>query len=98
VNSQDGYPYKCITINQSGFDKWAQYIGAYRKLLGRAPLSTDHYQYWASAMHMSGSPFTLVCSLHIAAGISEFLAIEHHYPELSWYDGLIDGLPKRCCT
>jgi len=49
-------------------------------------------------MHMSGSPFTLVCSLHIAAGISEFLAIEHHYPELSWYDGLIDGLPKRCCT
>jgi gluconate/galactonate dehydratase len=47
-----------------------------------------------TAMHMSGSPFALVCSLHIAAGIPEFLAMEHHYPELTWYDALIDGMPK----
>lgn len=197
LNSQAGYPYRCITVNDSGFDKWARYIEAYRKLLGTAPLSTDHYQNWASAdnldvpsaiklanlmadssrqgmsggwmediiawyypdqlkqvnegtempiltgedmycldelqpainagalnffhpdqstfggirqtrlaaewayeqgvrtaMHMSGSPFTLVCSLHIAAGIPEFLAIEHHYPELSWYESLVDGVPK----
>ena len=197
LNNQDGYPYKCITINQSGFDKWAQYVEAYRKMIGKAPLSSDHYQNWASAenldvpsaiklanlmadssrqgmyggwmediiawyypdqlkqvndgtempiltgedtycldeiaplinagainyfhpdqstfggihqtrlaaewaytkgvrtaMHMSGSPFTLVCSLHIAAGIPEFLAIEHHYSDLAWYDSLIDGIPK----
>ena len=45
-------------------------------------------------MHMSGSPFTLACSLHIAAGIPDFLALEHHYLDLSWYDGLVDGLAK----
>jgi L-alanine-DL-glutamate epimerase-like enolase superfamily enzyme len=197
LNTQTGYPYRCITINQSGFDKWAKYVEAYRKMIGTAPLSSDHYQNWASAdnldvpsaikladlmaessrqgmyggwmediiawyypdqlkqvtdgtsmpiltgedmycleeiepminagavdyfhpdqstfggihqtrraaelayqkgirtaMHMSGSPFTLVCSLHIAAGIPEFLCIEHHYPELSWYESLIDGIPK----
>jgi L-alanine-DL-glutamate epimerase-like enolase superfamily enzyme len=197
LQTRTGYPYQCITVNQSGFDKWAQYIAAYRKLIGTAPLSTDHYQNYASnsnldvesavklanlmadsslqgmyggwmediiawyypdqlkqvadattmpiltgedmfcieelkpyvdagaidyfhpdqstfggihqtrlaaqyayskgirtAMHMSGSPFTLACSLHIAAGIPEFLAMEHHYLDLSWYDSLVDGLVK----
>jgi L-alanine-DL-glutamate epimerase-like enolase superfamily enzyme len=47
-----------------------------------------------TALHMSGSPFTLACSLHIAAGIPEFLSMEHHYADLSWYDSLIDGVPK----
>jgi len=45
-------------------------------------------------MHMSGSPFTFVCSLHIAAGIPEFLAMEHHYADLTWYESLIDGAPN----
>jgi gluconate/galactonate dehydratase len=197
LNNQSGYPYQCITINQSGFNKWAQYVAACRSLIGSAPLSTDHYQNWASAanldvpsaiqlanlmqgsayqgtsggwmediiawyypqqlkqvndgttmplltgedmycreelvplvnagglnlfhpdqstfggihetrlaaewaytkgirsaLHMSGSPFTFVCSLHIAAGIPEFQAMEHHYSDLSWYDSLIDGIPK----
>jgi L-alanine-DL-glutamate epimerase-like enolase superfamily enzyme len=197
LNTQAGYPYQCITVNQSGFDKWAQYAAAYRKLIGTAPLSSDHYQNWASAanldvpsaiklanlmagasyqgtsggwmediiawyypdqlkqvnagtdmpiltgedmycmeelepllnagglnffhpdqstfggihqtrlaaewaytkgvrtaLHMSGSPFTFVCSLHIAAGIPEFLAMEHHYADLSWYDSLVDGISK----
>lgn len=197
LNTQAGYPYRCITVNDSGFDKWATYVETYRKLIGSAPLASDHYQNWASAdnldvpsaiklanlmadasrqglsggwmediiawyypdqlkqvcagtdmplltgedmycideleplvnagamdyfhpdqssfggihptrlaaewayakgvrtaMHMSGSPFTLACSLHIAAGIPEFLAIEHHYSDLSWYESLIDGIPK----
>jgi L-alanine-DL-glutamate epimerase-like enolase superfamily enzyme len=197
LNTQSGYPYQCITIKQSGLDKWAAYAAAYRAMIGNAPLSSDHYQNWAStanldvpsaialanlmsgasyqgmsggwmediiawyyptqlaqvnagtsmpiltgedmycmdevqplinagatnlfhpdqstfggihqtrlaadwaytqgvrtAMHMSGSPFALVCSLHIAAGIPEFLSLEHHYPELSWYESLIDGIPK----
>jgi L-alanine-DL-glutamate epimerase-like enolase superfamily enzyme len=197
LRNETGYPYQCITINQSGFDKWAEYAAAYREMIGTAPLSSDHYQNWASsanldvpsaialanlmsgsdyqgmsggwmediiawyypeqlkqvadgtempiltgedmycmeeaqplvdagamdcfhpdqstfggihqtrlvadyawqkgirtALHMSGSPFTFVCSLHIAAGLPEFLAMEHHYPELSWYDSLVDGIPK----
>lgn len=197
LHSESGYPYQCITINQSGFDKWAEYVAAYREMIGTAPLSSDHYQNWASAanldvpsaialanlmsgssyqgmsggwmediiawyypdqikqvsdgtdmpiltgedmycmeeiqplldagaidyfhpdqstfggihqtrlaadyawqrgirtaLHMSGSPFTFVCSLHIAAGIPEFLAMEHHYSDLSWYDSLVDGIPK----
>ena len=197
LQNLSGYPYQCITINQSGYDKWAQYVAACRSLIGTAPLSTDHYQNWASAanldvpsaiklanlmagssyqgtyggwmediiawyypdqlkqvndgtsmpiltgedmycmdelqplinagainyfhpdqstfggihqtrlaaewaytkgvltaLHMSGSPFTFVCSLHIAAGIPDFLAMEHHYSDLSWYDSLVDGIPK----
>jgi L-alanine-DL-glutamate epimerase-like enolase superfamily enzyme len=47
-----------------------------------------------TALHMSGSPFTLAASLHIAAGIPDFLAMEHHYSDLSWYDGLVDGIAK----
>jgi L-alanine-DL-glutamate epimerase-like enolase superfamily enzyme len=197
LNNQSGYPYQCITVNQSGYDKWAQYAATYRSMIGTAPLSSDHYQNWASAanldvpsavklanlmagasyqgtsggwmediiawyyptqlkqvndgtsmpiltgedmycmdelqplinagainyfhpdqstfggihqtrlaaewaytqgvrtaLHMSGSPFTFVCSLHIAAGIPDFLSMEHHYSDLSWYDSLIDGLPK----
>jgi L-alanine-DL-glutamate epimerase-like enolase superfamily enzyme len=197
LQNVSGYPYSCITINQSGLDKWAQYAAAYRNMIGTAPLSSDHYQDWASsanldvpsaialanlmsgsdyqgmyggwmediiawyypdqlaqvaagtdmpiltgedmycidelaplvdagaidyfhpdqssfggihqtrlaaewawqqgvrtALHMSGSPFAFVCSLHIAAGIPDFLAMEHHYSDLSWYDSLIDGIPK----
>ncbi|MBN1605257.1 MAG: mandelate racemase/muconate lactonizing enzyme family protein [Polyangiaceae bacterium] len=197
LHNESGYPYQCITVNPSGFDKWAEYVAAYREMIGEAPLSSDHYQNWASAanldvpsaialadlmsgpsyqgmsggwmediiawyypeqikqvadgtdmpiltgedmycleelqplvdagaidyfhpdqstfggihqtrlaaeyawqkgvrtaLHMSGSPFTFVCSLHIAAGIPEFLAMEHHYTDLSWYDSLVDGIPK----
>lgn len=197
LQNESGYPYQCITVNQSGYDKWAQYAAAYRSLIGTAPLSSDHYQNWASAanldvpsavklanlmlgssyqgayggwmediiawyypdqlkqvndgtampiltgedmycmdellplvsagaidyfhpdqstfggihqtrlaanwayskgvrtaLHMSGSPFTFVCSLHIAAGIPELLAMEHHYVDLSWYDSLVDGVAK----
>lgn len=198
LQNLSGYPYQCITVRQSGFDKWAAYAAAYRSMIGStAPLSSDHYQNWASAanldvpsaialanlmsgasyqgttggwmediiawyypdqlkqvnagtsmplltgedmycmeelqplvnaggmnyfhpdqstfggihqtrlaaewawqqgvrtaLHMSGSPFTLACSLHIAAGIPEFLAIEHHYSDLSWYESLVDGVSK----
>lgn len=197
LNTQSGYPYQCITLRQSGLGKWARYVAACRSLIGTAPLSTDHYQNWASAanldvpsaialanlmqgasyqgtsggwmediiawyypdqlarvragttmplltgedmycmeelqplvdvggltifhpdqstfggmhetrraaewahgkgvrsaLHMSGSPFTFVCSLHIAASIPDFVAMEHHYDDLSWYDSLVDGIPK----
>ena len=35
----------------------------------------------------------MMCT-HIAAGIPDFLACEHHYSEIDWYDTLIDGIPK----
>ena len=198
LNYQSGYPYQCITINEYGFNKWAQYAAAYRSEIGPDyPLASDHYQNWASsanldvpsaiqladlmsessyqglnggwmediiawyypdqlkqvtdgtdmpiltgedmycieelqplvnagaidyfhpdqstfggvhqtrlaaewaytqgvrtALHMSGSPFTFVCSLHIAAGIPEFLALEHHYIDVSWWESLVDGIEK----
>jgi L-alanine-DL-glutamate epimerase-like enolase superfamily enzyme len=47
-----------------------------------------------TALHMSNSPFALMMCAHISAGIPDFLSCEHHYPELSWYDSLIDGVPK----
>ncbi len=47
-----------------------------------------------TALHMSSGPFALMMNAHIAAGIPEFLACEHHYPEVSWYDSLVDGVPK----
>jgi L-alanine-DL-glutamate epimerase-like enolase superfamily enzyme len=47
-----------------------------------------------TAFHMSNSPFALIMNAHISAGIPDFLACEHHYPEVSWYDSLVDGVPK----
>ena len=52
LQTRTGYPYQCITINQSGFDKWAQYVAAYRKMIGTAPLSSDHYQNYASSANL----------------------------------------------
>jgi L-alanine-DL-glutamate epimerase-like enolase superfamily enzyme len=47
-----------------------------------------------TALHQSNSPFAMIMCAHIAAGIPDFLSCEHHYPEISWYDSLIDGVPK----
>lgn len=47
-----------------------------------------------TALHQSNGPFAMIMCAHIAAGIPEFLACEHHYPEISWYDSLVDGVPK----
>ena len=47
-----------------------------------------------TALHQSNSPFAMMMCAHIVAGIPDFLSCEHHYPEISWYDSLIDGVPK----
>ena len=48
-----------------------------------------------TALHQSGSPFSMAASAHIAAGIPDFLACEHHYPDnISWFDTLVDGMSK----
>jgi L-alanine-DL-glutamate epimerase-like enolase superfamily enzyme len=196
-----GYPYTCYIINDSGYEKLANYASLYRSLIGPDyPLSSDHYQGWGSnvnldvpsaiklanimsdsscqgmtggwmediiqwwypeqlaqvtagtnmpiltgedmyclselepladadgidyfhpdqatfggihqprlaamyahskgiftALHCSGGPFSFVASLHVAAGIPDFLTLEyHHVDEASnwWFDSVIDGIEK----
>lgn len=47
-----------------------------------------------TAFHMSNGPVALMMNAHISAGIPDFLACEHHYADISWYDSLIDGVPR----
>jgi L-alanine-DL-glutamate epimerase-like enolase superfamily enzyme len=197
TSPETGLPYPAIRIKDSGYTKWANYAAAYRSMIGAAPLSSDHYQNYASttyldmtssialanlmagssyqgmsggwmediapwwypdqsrqvnegtimpiltgedmycldefqalidagavnyihpdqstaggihqtslaaqyawehgvrtALHCSGATVAFVCSLHIAAGIPEFLSLEHHHVDVSWYESLVDGIEK----
>jgi L-alanine-DL-glutamate epimerase-like enolase superfamily enzyme len=50
-----------------------------------------------TALHCSGSAFSFVASLHVAAGIPDFLAQEYHYIDNAadtWYDSVVDGIAK----
>ena len=50
-----------------------------------------------TALHCTGSAFSYVASLHVAAGIPDFLALEYHYIDDasdSWYDSVVDGIEK----
>jgi L-alanine-DL-glutamate epimerase-like enolase superfamily enzyme len=56
-----------------------------------------HTQGVHTALHCTGSAFSYVASLHIAAGIPDFLALEYHYIDDSydtWYDSVVDGIEK----
>jgi L-alanine-DL-glutamate epimerase-like enolase superfamily enzyme len=48
----------------------------------------------AMAMHMAGSPVLMFASVHCAAATQNFLALEFHDVETSYYEGLVDGVPK----
>ena len=197
TSPETGLPFPAIRIKDTGYTKWANYVAAYRSMIGTAPLSSDHYQNYASttyldinssialsnlmagasyqgmsggwmedimpwwypvqskqvndgtpmpiltgedmycleqfqalvnagavnyihpdqstaggihqtslaarwawehgvrtALHCSGGTVAFVCSLQIAAGIPDFLSLEHHHVDVSWYDSLVDGIPK----
>jgi len=50
-----------------------------------------------TALHCSGGPFAFVASLHVAAGIPDFLAMEYHHIDEdanTWYDSVVDGIEK----
>jgi L-alanine-DL-glutamate epimerase-like enolase superfamily enzyme len=47
-----------------------------------------------TAFHQSNGPLATIMNAHISAGIPDFLSCEHHYTDVSWYDSLIDGVPK----
>jgi L-alanine-DL-glutamate epimerase-like enolase superfamily enzyme len=50
-----------------------------------------------NALHCTGSAFSYVASLHLAAGIPDFLSLEYHYIDDAsdtWYDSVVDGIEK----
>ena len=46
------------------------------------------------AMHMAGSPISTLAAVHCAAATENFIALEHHFTEVPFWDDFIDGLPK----
>jgi L-alanine-DL-glutamate epimerase-like enolase superfamily enzyme len=50
-----------------------------------------------TALHCSGGPFSFAASLHVAAGIPDFLALEYHHIDSScnsWFDAVVDGFVR----
>ena len=48
----------------------------------------------AMALHMAGNPVTLYASIHCAAATENFMVMEHHNVDDSWYDDLVTGVSK----
>ena len=48
----------------------------------------------AMALHLAATPVATMAGVHIAAATENFLALEHHAADLSWWSGLVTGLPR----
>jgi L-alanine-DL-glutamate epimerase-like enolase superfamily enzyme len=46
------------------------------------------------ALHMAGTPISTMASVHCAAATENFIALEHHFTEVSFWNDFIDGVPK----
>jgi L-alanine-DL-glutamate epimerase-like enolase superfamily enzyme len=46
------------------------------------------------AMHMAGTPLSTMASVHCAAATENFIALEHHFADVPFWDDFIEGLPK----
>ncbi|MEI7845488.1 MAG: mandelate racemase/muconate lactonizing enzyme family protein [Chloroflexota bacterium] len=46
------------------------------------------------ALHMAGTPISSMAAVHCAAATENFIALEHHFTEVSFWGDLIEGLPK----
>jgi L-alanine-DL-glutamate epimerase-like enolase superfamily enzyme len=46
------------------------------------------------ALHMAGTPVSTMASVHCAAATENFIALEHHFAEIPFWNDFIDGLPK----
>ena len=46
------------------------------------------------ALHMAGTPISTMASVHCAAATENFIALEHHFTEVPFWNDFIDGLPK----
>ena len=46
------------------------------------------------ALHMAGTPISTMASVHCAAATENFIALEHHFSEIPFWDDFISGVPK----
>jgi L-alanine-DL-glutamate epimerase-like enolase superfamily enzyme len=46
------------------------------------------------AMHMAGTPISTMAAVHCAAATENFIALEHHFTDVAFWDDFIDDLPK----
>jgi L-alanine-DL-glutamate epimerase-like enolase superfamily enzyme len=46
------------------------------------------------ALHMAGTPISTIASVHCAAATENFIALEHHFSDIPYWNDFIDGLPK----
>jgi len=46
------------------------------------------------ALHMAGTPVSTMASVHCAAATENFIALEHHFNDIPFWNDFIDGVPK----
>lgn len=47
-----------------------------------------------TALHHAGSPVGAMCGIHIAATLSNFLAMENHALDMPWWQDMVKGIQK----
>lgn len=48
----------------------------------------------AMAMHFAGTPISCMANVHCAAATENFLALENHAVDVSWWDDMVTGIEK----
>jgi len=48
----------------------------------------------AMAMHFAGSPISFLANIHCAAATQNFIALEHHDVDTSWWEDMVKGIEK----
>jgi L-alanine-DL-glutamate epimerase-like enolase superfamily enzyme len=46
------------------------------------------------AMHMAGTPLSTMAAVHCAAATENFIALEHHFADLPFWDDFVEGIAK----
>ena len=46
------------------------------------------------ALHLAGTPVSTLASVHCAAATENFIALEHHFTTVPFWDDFVDGVPK----
>jgi L-alanine-DL-glutamate epimerase-like enolase superfamily enzyme len=48
----------------------------------------------AMAMHFAGTPVSFMANVHCAAATENFVCLEHHSVDVSWWEDMVTGIPK----
>jgi L-alanine-DL-glutamate epimerase-like enolase superfamily enzyme len=48
----------------------------------------------AMAMHFAGTPISMMANVHCAAATENFIALEHHDVDTTWWEDLVQGIEK----